>query len=138
MQFHNEIARAVRHQVATDTTTTKTREEIKAIESAVISAVSSLEYDFSKSESIVLNQEGKKRLVKQYRNIYSPESILCQCIKQILDRTFRIKYPNRNRTIRTLFDTLRAVKQMAEFTIIKYDFKDYFNSVSSSYVFRLD
>jgi hypothetical protein len=136
MWFDDEIVRAVKHQTAIDTTTTKTKDEIKAIENAVYSAVSSLNYDFSKSESIVLNQDGKKRFVKQYLDIYSPESVLCQCIKQILDRTFKIKYPNRNKSVRALFDTLKVVKQMADFTIIKYDFKDYFNSVSTPYVFE--
>jgi hypothetical protein len=136
MRFNDEIGRAIKHQYATDMTTAKTKDEIKAIENSVRSAVSSSSYDFSKSKSIVLKQGGKKRFVKQYSDIYSPESILCQCIKQILDRTFKIKYPNRNQSVRALFDILKAVKQMVDFTIIKYDFKDYFNSVSAPYVFE--
>lgn len=138
MRFKDEIIRAVKHQAATDTepTAPKTEEEIEAIAEIVRSSLPSLSYDFSKSDSIVLNQDSKKRFVKKYPDIYSPESVLCQCIKQILDSTFRIKYPNRNKSVRALFDVLRAVKQMADFTIIKYDFKDYFNSVSAPYVFE--
>jgi hypothetical protein len=137
MRFDDEIVRAIKHQAATDTFNSKTDDELKTIEKAVRIAVYSSNYDFSKSESIVLNQSGgKKRFVKQYSDIFSPESILCQCIKQILDRTFKIKYPNRNKSIRALFDALKAIKQMADFTIIKYDFKNYFNSVSVPYVYE--
>ena len=137
MRFEDEIARAIRHQYATDSKGTKTEAELPAVQEAVCSAISSSSYNFANAEYKVLTQSGgKKRFVKQYPDIYSPESILCQCIKQILDKTFKIKYPNRNKSIRALFDVLKAIKQMADFTIIKYDFKDYFNSVSVPYVYE--
>ncbi len=137
MTFEEEVHRAVKHQASLDTDSQKTEGELLAIEAAVLTTVSSGVYDFSRSESIVLMQNnGKKRFVKQFIERYSPESILCQCIKQILDRTFKIKYPNRNKSVRALFDVLKSVKQMADFTIIKYDFKDYFNSISAMYVYE--
>ena len=137
MRFDEEIVKAVKHQAATDTNATKTEDEILAIEETVRTAVSLTNYDFSKSKSSVVSKDGgKKRFVKKFSDNYSVESVLCQCIKQILDRTFRIKYPNRNKSIRALFDALKAVKQMADFTIVKYDFKDYFNSVSAPYVYE--
>lgn len=137
MTFEEEVHRAVKHQASLDADNQKTEGELLAIEAVVLAAVSSGAYDFSRSESIVLMQSnGKKRFVKQFIEHYSPESILCQCIKQILDRTFRIKYPNRNKSVRALFDVLKSVKQMTDFTIIKYDFKDYFNSVSATYVYE--
>ena len=77
----------------------------------------------------------KKRQVKLYK-LFSTENILCQYVKQILDRIFKIKYPNQNKAVHTLFDFFKASKQMSEFTIIKCDYKDYFNSVSSAYVFE--
>lgn len=52
------------------------------------------------------------RVVKHYDNKYSAENILCQSIKQLLDRTFNIKYPNRNKTIRNLFSYLSDMAQM--------------------------
>jgi len=137
MRFEEEVHRAVKHQASLDVNTQKTEGELLAIEAAVLSAVSSGVYDFSRSESIVLVQtSGKKRFVKQFTDHYSAESILCQCIKQILDRTFRVKYPNRNKSVRALFDAFKSAKQMADFTIIKYDFKNYFNSVSATYVYE--
>lgn len=136
MQFEREIERAIKHQVAIDTQTIKTAVEITYITEAVKSSLQNANYDFSNFKSIILKQNGKKRLVKSYCNLYSSESILCQCVKQILDRTFKVRYPNRNRTIRSLFGILSAVKQMSNFTIVKFDFKDYFNSVSTIYLFE--
>ena len=136
MRLNDGILRAVKHQAANDIQTKKTAEEIENISKTVKVAVEKTTYDFSKSKSIVLNQNGKNRFVKQFPGLYSAESVLCQYIKQILDRTFKVKYPNRNKSIRMLFDVLTAVKQMSDFTIFKFDFKDYFNSVSTVYVFN--
>jgi hypothetical protein len=138
MRFEDEIIRAVKHIAGTDTTSSAihTDDQIADVVRMVQSSLLTSTYDFSKSESIVLNQSGKKRFIKRFPEIYSPENILCQYIKQILDRTFKIRYPNRNQSIRGLFDILKAVRQMADFTVIKYDFKDYFNSVSATYVFE--
>lgn len=136
MRFDEEIARAVRHQAANDTQTNKTKEELEDIVATVKTAVANAQYNFSKSDSIVLNQNGKKRFVKQFVGVYSTESILCQCIKQILDRVFKVKYPNRNKSVKSLFSILTAVRQMSDFTIVKFDFKNYFNSVSAVYVFE--
>lgn len=138
MRFDDEIIRAVKRQASLDDTQPrKTDDELTVITETVRSAVSSGTYDFTTSTSQVLTQSGgKKRYIKKYADCYSAESVLCQCIKQILDRTFRIRYPNRNKSVHSVFDTLKAVKQMADFTIIKCDFKDYFNSVSAQYVFE--
>lgn len=136
MQIQREIERAVRHQVAIDTQTVKSPEDVALVVESTKKSLQNSTYDFSNSDSIVLHQNGKKRFVKLYPNPYSAESVLCQCVKQILDRTFKVKYPNRNRTIKSLFAILSAVKQMSDFTIVKFDFKDYFNSISTIYLFE--
>lgn len=110
--------------------------EIQSTISSVIEKYDTESFDFSKSTSLKLNRDGKKRIVKRYEATYSPENILCQIIKQILDKSFKIRYPNRNKTIRELFSLLPATIQMSDFTMVKFDFKDYFNSVSSIYVFE--
>lgn len=137
MSIEKEIERAVKRTIALDKDTPyKSAAEQEKIISDIKSAFNDVTFHFENSKSLMLNQSGKKRLVKQYDNLYSPENILCQSIKQILDRAFKIKYPNRNKTTRTLFSVLSAAIQMSDFTIVKFDFKDYFNSVSSIYVFE--
>ena len=136
MRFDDEIVRVVKHQAAYDKETNKTKEEIDNIVHSIKTAVMNAQYDFTKSESIVLNQNGRKRFAKQFKEIYSIESVLCQSIKQILDRILKVRYPNRNKSTRALFSVLTAVKQMSDFTIVRFDFKNYFNSVSAVYVFE--
>lgn len=136
MRIKNEIQRAVKYLNANSPVSAKIDDA--QMESYIIQTIANLEsgnYDFSTYDSIVLKQGTKKRHVKLYKP-FSTENILCQYIKQILDRRFKVKYPNRNKTVHTLFDFLKAAKQMSEFTIIKFDFKEYFNSVSSVYVFE--
>lgn len=136
MDLKKDVERAVRHIAANDYKDPKTDAEMQEIIDNTIEAFKSKTYSFSGYSSMFLNQGTKKRTVKYYEGIYSTENILCQCVKQILDRTFNIKYPNRNKTIRSLFSYISAMTQMSHFTIVKFDFKDYFNSVSASYVFE--
>ena len=93
-------------------------------------------FHFDKMETLHLNQNGKKRIVKQYRDLLSVENILSIYIKKLLDRKFRVTYPNRNKIIKSLFNIISAIVQMENFTIVRFDFKDYFNTISSKYVFE--
>ncbi len=136
MSIESEIARAVQRVAAFDTEDRKTDSELEEIISNIKSNYAENNIDFSKITTLMIRQVNKKRIVKQYVDQYSAENILCQCCKQILDRTFKIKYPNRNRIIKDLFNILPAAIQMSDFTIVKADFQDYFNSISSTYVFE--
>lgn len=99
MGIEIEIERAVKRTVALDKDSpTKSDSEQERIISDVKSALDNSTFNFENTMSLMLNQNGKKRLVKQYDDLYSPENILCQSIKQILDRVFKVKYPNRNKT----------------------------------------
>lgn len=135
MIFENMISNAVHNQVERNSTNRKTDIEMDAIVKITMTKYLNNEYDFSKMDTIVLKQNDKKRLVKQYKT-YSVENILCICIKQILDKIYKIKYVNRNKTVHNLFGILSAIPQMQEFTIVKFDFKNFFNSISSEYVFE--
>lgn len=137
MSIKREIVQAVkRYAELNRSTLPKTPAEQEQIVFEVEETFRNSTFDFNNATSVMLSQGGKKRLVKKYTDLYSPESILCQCIKQILDRVFKVKYPNRNKISHELFTALTATIQMADFTIIKFDFKDYFNSISSIYVFE--
>jgi hypothetical protein len=136
MRLASEIERAIKHINASLDVRDKVDDAtIITLAQQTITALNTGNYDFSNYDSLFIKKGAKKRHIMRYRPL-STENILCQYIKQILDRRFMVKYPNRNKAIHTLFDFLKAVKQMSEFTIIKFDFKDYFNSVSTSYVFE--
>ena len=99
----------------------------------VKTAIANNKINFNSKTQFVLKQQSKKRFGYMY-NKNSIEYIVCLYLKKRIDREFKIKYPNRNKIIRTLFSTLTLLKNIQDFTIYKFDFKDFFNSISSSYV----
>lgn len=110
MRIMNEIQRAVKYLNANAPVIAKIDDaQIEAYVMRTIDDLNRGNYDFSTYDSIVLKQGTKKRQVKLYK-LYSTENILCQYIKQILDRIFKVKYPNRNKAVHSLFDFFKAVR----------------------------
>lgn len=135
MQLEKEVARAIRHISATDAQSALNNDEQARLAVKVMDDVKNASCHFENADIIILQQGSKKRLVKRYIDRYSSENVLCQSIKQVLDKDFRVKYPNRNKISRALFSILPATIQMADYTIVRFDFKDYFNSVSAEYAY---
>lgn len=135
MQLEKEITKAINHISAKNTQKCLTQKEQDNLVNKVLQDVRNNNWNFDNLDILILQQSSKKRLVKQYKDRYSTENILCQCIKQVLDKEFKVKYPNRNKISRELFGILSAVAQMVDYTIVKFDFKDYFNSLSAEYIY---
>ena len=70
MQLEKEIAWAVKHIVAIDTKTTKSQDDLNLISQRVLSDVKDGSYDFPRAEHLIFNQNGKRRLVKQFHREY--------------------------------------------------------------------
>ena len=138
MYIEAEIKRAVKKIVACDTDTYKNNSEISQLTKEILEKTLNLDtnVDFRKFERFVLSQGNKKRIVVKYPDLDSAENVLCQCIKQILDKAFHVKYPNRNKIARELFDVMAAIVKMSDFTIVRFDFKNFFNSISTNYVYE--
>lgn len=113
----------------------RTEQVINSVVTSTLDALKNHTYDFSRMIHINLNQDGKRRKIKIYRQ-FSSEEILCVFIKRLLDRKYHIEYPNRNDFMRSLFDVSNSLKDMLDYTIYRFDFADFFNSVSASYVFE--
>ena len=114
------------------------RKNEQAISDILANTIASYEnktYNFAGYSKLQLHQTGKQRKVIMYPP-FSSEALLCILLKRVLDRKFHISYPNRNTFIRSLFDTIYALKDMSDYTILKFDFKDFFNSVSSVFVYK--
>lgn len=137
MIIEKEIERAVKRIAALDTSANKkSADELNRLIAQAKSEATDLTCNFSDTSSLIIRKAGKKRFVKRYDDLYSCENILSQCIKQILDRSFKIRYPNRAKMIRELFDIMNATIKMSNFTVLKFDFKNYFNSLSATYLFE--
>ncbi len=114
------------------------RKSEQAISDIVANTIASYEnktYNFADYSKLQIHQTGKQRKVIMYPP-FSSEALLCIFLKRVLDRKFHISYPNRNTFIRSLFDTIYALKDMSDYTILKFDFKNFFNSVSSVFVYK--
>lgn len=113
----------------------KTEQAIKDIVDNAEKTYKDKTYNFNNLATLKLRQDGKRRKVKMYPP-FSAEELLCIYLKRVLDRKYHISYPNRNTFIRSLFDTIYGLKDMSDYVICKFDFSDFFNSVSSVYVYQ--
>lgn len=98
-------------------------------------AIQTETYDFSSFSREVYSQSGKKRVIYSFPKL-SVENMLSHYLKQQLDRAFHIKYASRSKIINLLFNTLVATKNMNDFVIVRADFKSFFDSVKSGYVYE--
>lgn len=108
---------------------------IKAIIEQVCDDYQNNNFDFSRFSNISIKQMGKIRQTKTFMP-FSCEETLCIYLKRTLDKKFHIKYPNRNEYMHSLFDIISALSTMNDFSIYRFDFEDFFNTVSSEYVFK--
>lgn len=98
-------------------------------------AIQNETYDFSSFSREVYSQSGKKRVIYSFPKL-SVENMLSHYLKCQLDRAFHIKYASRSKIINLLFNTLVATKNMNDFVIVRADFKSFFDSVKSEYVYE--
>lgn len=113
----------------------KTATEVQKLIEKTVIAIENKSYNLEPLISMFLNQNGKRRLVKSYSD-WSVEQVISIYLKRCLDRTFRVTYPNRNEYMHIVFDVVSSIKDMSDFVIVKFDFKDYFNTISSCYVYE--
>jgi len=136
MNIEKEIRRIAEYQnVLLPRHERKSEQAINNIVTTTITAYKSETYNFTNYNKLQLHKTGKQREVIMYPP-FSSEALLCVFLKRVLDRKFYISYPNRNTFVRSLFDITYALKDMSDYTILKFDFKDFFNSVSSIFVYK--
>lgn len=92
-------------------------------------------YNFASKKERIITQKNKKRRVYYYEKD-TFEYIMCSHFSFVLSKKFKITYNDRNKIIKELINSLQLIKNITDFTIIRFDFKDYFNSISSAYVFE--
>ncbi len=136
MEIKSDIKRIIEYQNALLLNSERKSETaINALIDKVSNDYDTGNFNFSNFSDISIKQMGKIRHTKMYQP-FSPEEILCIYLKRLLDRKFHIRYPNRNEYMHSLFDIVNALHNMNDFVIVRFDFKDFFNSVSSEYVFK--
>lgn len=136
MEIEKELQRIAEYQnVLLPRCERKSEQAVNDVVTAAIEVCERGMYNFADYSKLQLHQTGKERKVIMYPP-FSSEALLCIYLKRMLDRRFHISYPNRNTFVRSLFDITCALSDMSDYTIIKFDFKDFFNSVSSVFVYK--
>ncbi|MEG1205891.1 MAG: reverse transcriptase domain-containing protein [Oscillospiraceae bacterium] len=113
-------------------------EDINRLSNLHYENIKSGNYDFTKFNKKVLTQRGQTG--KKYRTVYSfdkgtTENILCEYFKIKLDNAFDIRYADRKKIMKILFNTLPVIKDLNDFVIVRFDFKSFFDSVSTNLIF---
>ena len=134
-EIKNELSKIIEyHNTLLPECSRKNPTEIVSITDKTLSDWDNNTFNFANYKTIHLKQNGQVRTVKQFDD-WSTELFLCIYLKRCIDRAYKIKYPNRNDHMHLLFGLIRSIQDMKDFVIAKYDFKDFFNSISSEYVF---
>lgn len=113
----------------------KNEDELSSIIEIIYNKTIDRDFDFSNYTRMKITQNSKKREVYKYPE-WSVEHFLCVYLKRCLDKKFRIKYSNRNEHMHLLFSTLASLTNMKDYVIVKFDFENFFESISSEYVYK--
>lgn len=80
-------------------------------------------------------QNGKARNVACFESgCY--EEIVSKYLKRKIDIDFTIKYPNRSRIMKEFFELAETLPNMSDFTIYKFDFRNFFDSINGQQVYK--
>ena len=136
MDIQNELKKIIEYQnTSLPQADRKSEDEINAIIENIIDDYKQGNYNFNNYLHFSIKQNHKMRKVKAF-TLFSCEEALCIYLKRTLDKRYHIKYPNRTKYMHSLFDIVNALRNMNTYTIFRFDFEDYFNTVSCEYVFK--
>lgn len=102
----------------------------------IFNKIQNNEIDFSSNVSkMYLKKDSNKRLIYNVSK-ESDTYIALKYLKKRLDTIKNIKYPSRNVITRKVFSTISNIHELSNYTIFKFDFKNYFNSINSKIVLQ--
>lgn len=108
--------------------TLKDKDERNKIIIEVNERLENLDIDFNSAKFIKKN--GRSMAIFED---FTAEKTICNYMTDILNNKYMIKYPNRNIIMQDLFDNIKSLKNINDFTIYRFDFKKYFSSINTAY-----
>lgn len=131
----NELKKYVKRQCAINNITDKA--VIENITNRVMSDYTNKNYDFaSKLKFKKIVYWNKKRLLAYFDNPLSVEFILSKYITRIIKEKSKVKTMSFHNMAKSIIDGISSIKSNQNFTIVKFDFVDYFNSLPSEYIYK--
>lgn len=80
-----------------------------------------------------IKKDGKIRKIYSVNNTCN-ENIAIGYLKKKLDNEFLIQYANRNSIMRELFSLIHDIDNLTTYTIVRFDIKDFFDSVKTKFI----
>lgn len=108
---------------------------IEQKQNEIISKYNSNQINFKDKISYTLYTTNKKRKLAIVED-GSVEYFVITLLNKIVQNKIKPHFKSRNRVILELFDNLKLLYKFKDFTIVRFDFKNYFDSISSQYVFN--
>lgn len=111
-------------------------EQIKCLQEQMISLMDNEKYNFCDAiEYNIFTQQNKKRKIASMPS-ESLENYLTKALSKIVNRKLKIEFANRNKILLDLFDCLKGLSKFKDYTIVRFDFKHYFDSLSTEYIYK--
>lgn len=88
---------------------------------------------FDSLKEIEIKKESKKRKVYIVTNTF--EKVVLNYLAKRLKIEFDVVFPNRDKIMEVAFNLIDSLPQLEEYTVYKFDFSDFFNSVDMRLVY---
>lgn len=82
-----------------------------------------------------IKKDGKIRKVYTVDKM-TDEYVIIKFLKKKIDKIFDIKYPNRSEIMPEVFGLIKVVEKMTNYTIYKFDFKNFFETIDAKLVWN--
>ena len=107
--------------------------ELSGNEFMYFNKIMKAEVDFSSIKSLPIVKDGKRRTV--YLTNKPIDKAALMFLSKRINNEFHISYPNRDRIMEVGFNLIDSLPRLDNYTIYKFDFKDFFESVEIKSVY---
>lgn len=91
-------------------------------------------YSFRDIIDIPIVKEGKERIVYRANNLFL--DLVIRYLAKRMRSEFKISFPHRDNIMNICFDLIDSLPKLENYTIFKFDFEDFFNSVCINDVYK--
>lgn len=109
-------------------------DELKGKEFFYFDKIKKSEVDFSSIKSLNIMKDGKSRQVYIANKAIDQATLIY--LSKRLNNEFNISYPNRDKIMELSFNLIDSLPRLDNYTIYKFDFKDFFDSVDIKSIYN--
>ncbi len=107
---------------------------LKQQEIHLYNATVSGDYNFQPFKKKLIKKENKTRVV--YEPTTVADKVILKYLSKRIKEELNITYPNRDKIMDICFDLIDSLPRLEDFTLYRFDFKDFFDNVDSSLIYN--